>query len=128
MLQPLVDFLRDCAPFSALPPPQLEFLAKRLQSRYYASGQTVAPRGGLCVVRRGRITLHDRSGATLGTGAMMHGECRGVAASDTLCLELDAEGLDALRRQAPAVAAALTENGTQRPSNRADRPQGPHTG
>lgn len=127
MLQSLIEFLRAHRPYSSIPTAQIEFLAKRLQSRYYASGQPVEPGGGLCIVRRGRIALSGGDDAVLDTGATLPGQCRGIAATDTLCLELDADGFDALGQQAPALAQALGTNGRPRQSVRTSRASGSRT-
>ena len=124
MLQSLIVFLRAHRPYSSIPPAQIEFLAKRLQSRYYASGQSVVPDGGLCIVRRGRIELSGDGATVLDAGATLLGQCRGIAATDTLCLELDADGLDALVRQAPALSQALGAAGRRRRATRAGRSSG----
>jgi len=120
MLQPLIEFLCTHPPYSSVPPTQIAFLAKRLQSRYYARGQPVAADGGLCIVRRGRIALSASDATTLEAGATLLGPCQGIAATDTLCLELDADGFDALGRQAPDLARALADTGLPR-----SRPQQP---
>jgi signal-transduction protein with cAMP-binding, CBS, and nucleotidyltransferase domain len=104
MLRPTIEFLKACPPFAALPATQLEFLAKRLQPRFYGRGERIGRQAGLCIVKSGRIALYegDTRECELGPGALFTPERgRATAVADSLCLELDTDGTDSLEALLP---------------------------
>lgn len=91
VLRPLVRFLRLHAPFSAMRATHVEFLAKRLQSRYYPAGASIEAATGLRIVKSGQVRVGEAKRHEVGVGGAFTDDA--VAARDSLCLELDREGM-----------------------------------
>lgn len=113
------DFLHSVAPFNALPPADLEALARQLEAAYYRQGKTVLrsePPAGLAIIRKGAVRLLDDGGRFLekrsegelfGHPAWFHGQrkaYRAEAEEDCLIWHLSQADFDALCEQNAPLA------------------------
>jgi len=118
-LQLATEFLHGVPPFSALPPAELEGVARRLEAAYYRQGRTVLlsePPAGIAVIRKGAVRLVDEQGRFLekrsegelfGQPAWFRGErtaYRAEAEEDSLVWHLDQSDFEALCEQHPLLA------------------------
>lgn len=111
VLRPLVRFLRLHVPFCAMRAPHVEFLAKRLQSRYYPAGARIEAPAGLRIVKSGQVRVLAAQTNELGVGEVFAGNA--IAARDSLCLELDREGVLGLCNRSEAFRSFV--HALQRP-------------
>jgi CBS domain-containing protein len=118
-LQLATDFLYGIPPFSALPPTELEGVARRLEAAYYRQGRTVLrsePPAGLAVIRKGAVRLVDETGRFLekrsegelfGQPAWFRGgrtAYRAETVEDSLVWHLGQADFEALCEQNPLLA------------------------
>jgi CBS domain-containing protein len=121
----VTDFLHAVPPFSALPPAELEAVARRFEAAYYRQGRTVLqsePPAGIAVIRKGAVRLVDGRGRFLekrsegelfGQPAWFRGERRAYRAEaeeDSLVWHLAQSDFDALCEQNPLVADWFSEH------------------
>jgi len=119
-LTPVVDFLKQHAPFDQMSEPHLEYLAKRLRLVFYARGNVIThPDNGqattLYIIKQGRIRGETVEGIEKDGWELVAGECFPVgallarrpvhtvarAAEDTFCFELERDDFDALLQKSP---------------------------
>ncbi len=119
-LTPIVDFLKQHAPFDQMAMAHLEYLAKRLRLVFYAKDSVVTqPSAGqsstLYIIKQGRIRGETEDGDRKNGWELIAGECFPVgallarrpvrtvsrAAEDTFCYELDRADFDALLQKSP---------------------------
>jgi CBS domain-containing protein len=119
-LTPIVDFLRQHAPFNQMAEPHLEYLAKRLRLVFYAQGSVITdPADGQAttfhIIKQGRIRGETAEGEAKNGWELVAGECFPVgallarrpvytlarAAEDTFCYELERNDFDTLLQKSP---------------------------
>lgn len=122
-LAPVLDFLAKHAPFSAMAPSDLEFLASRLSLAFFARGAPIlgpddGPPTRLYIIKQGRVRgerVAGSGGAEEGAWELLPGESFAIgallghrpvrmaqkAAEDTFCFELPREDFDAVRARSP---------------------------
>ena len=120
-LQPMIDFLRNHAPFDQMTLPHLEFLVKRLQPVFFARGEVVTtpeagPADRFFIIKQGRVQgelpgEHSsaqqwelESGECFPIGALLaHRPSHMVtrAAEETICFELPREQFEELLHKSP---------------------------
>ncbi len=119
-LTPIVDFLKQHAPFDQMAEAHLEYLAKRLRLVFYAKDSVITqPSEGqantLYIIKQGRIRGETEEGDRKNGWELIAGECFPVgallarrpvrtvsrAAEDTFCYELDRNDFDALLQKSP---------------------------
>ncbi len=119
-LTPVVDFLKQHAPFDQMAETHLEYLAKRLRLVFYAKDSVITqPSAGqastLYIIKQGRIRGETEEGDRKNGWELIAGECFPVgallarrpvrtvsrAAEDTFCYELDRADFDALLQKSP---------------------------
>ena len=120
LLAPILDFLGRHAPFDHMGGAQLDFLAKRLEPRYFAPGEViVAPEGGPAarfhVIKEGRVRGELAGGGEGEEGAweLVAGECFPIGAllsrrpvhmvqravEETICYTLERKDFELLLAQ-----------------------------
>lgn len=119
-LTPVVDFLKQHAPFDQMAQAHLEYLAKRLRLVFYAKDSVITqPSAGqsstLYIIKQGRIRGETEEGDRKNGWELIAGECFPVgaliarrpvrtvsrAAEDTFCYELDRDDFDTLLQKSP---------------------------
>lgn len=119
-LTPVVDFLKQHAPFDQMAETHLEYLAKRLRLVFYAKDSVITqPSAGqastLYIIKQGRIRGETEEGDRKNGWELIAGECFPVgallarrpvrtvsrAAEDTFCYELDRADFDTLLQKSP---------------------------
>ncbi|MCW8957537.1 MAG: DUF294 nucleotidyltransferase-like domain-containing protein, partial [Gammaproteobacteria bacterium] len=119
-LTPVVDFLRQHAPFDQMAEPHLDYLAKRLRLVFYAAGSIItSPEDGQAtsfhIIKQGRIRGETLEGEQKDGYELIAGECFPVgallarrpvhtvsrAAEDTFCFELERDDFDTLLQKSP---------------------------
>jgi len=119
-LTPIIEFLRQHAPFDHMAQAHLEYMAKRLRLVFYAKGELIAtPEQGqastLYIIKQGRVRADGADGQEGAGWELINGECfpvgallarrpvqtRSRAAEDTFCLELERNDFDALLQKSP---------------------------
>lgn len=119
-LTPIVDFLRQHAPFDQMAEPHLEYLAKRLRLVFYAKGSVItSPEDGQAssfhIIKQGRIRGETLEGEAKDGWELIAGECFPVgallarrpvhtvsrAAEDTFCFELERDDFDVVLQKSP---------------------------
>ena len=120
LLAPILDFLGRHAPFDHMGGAQLDFLAKRLEPRYFAPGEViVAPANGPAarfhIIKEGRVRgeLADGGEGEEGAWELVAGECFPIGAllsrrpvhmvqravEETICYTLERKDFDLLLAQ-----------------------------
>ncbi len=122
-IAPVIDFLRQHAPFDQMAPAHLEYLAKRLSLGFYARGEIITgPDTGTAdrfyIIKQGRVRGETEPGEDAeGESAweLVTGECfpigallsrrpartRTRASEDTFCFELDRDSFEQLLVKSP---------------------------
>lgn len=119
-LTPIIEFLRQHAPFDQMAQAHLEYLAKRLHLAFYAKGELITtPEQGqaatLHIIKQGRVRADGEQGHAVEGWELVAGECfpvgallarrpvqtRSRAVEDTFCLELARHDFDELLQQSP---------------------------
>lgn len=119
-LTPIIDFLRQHAPFDQMSEPHLDYLAKRLRLVFYARGNVITnPADGQAttfhIIKQGRIRGETPDGEQKEGWELVAGECFPVgallarrpvhtlarAAEDTFCFELERNDFDDLLQKSP---------------------------
>ncbi len=119
-LTPVVDFLKQHAPFDQMAEAHLDYLAKRLRLVFYAKDTVITQPGDgqantLYIIKQGRIRGETEDGDRKNGWELIVGECFPVgallarrpvrtvsrAAEDTFCYELDRDGFDNLLQKSP---------------------------
>ncbi len=119
-LTPIIDFLRQHAPFDQMNEAHLEYLAKRLRLVFCAEGEAItSPEQGQAntfyIIKQGRVRAETERGRADSGWELVAGECFPIgallarrpvktvsrAAEDTFCFELDREDFDYLLQKSP---------------------------
>lgn len=119
-LTPVLEFLKQHAPFDQMAEAHLEYLAKRLLLVFFAKGSVVtSPESGqansLFIIKQGRIRGEATEEGEEGSWELVPGECFPIgallanrpvqtvarAAEDTFCFELERADFDQLIKKSP---------------------------
>lgn len=119
-LTPIIDFLKQHAPFERMAEPHIEYLAKRLRLVFYPRGTIITrPEDGQAstfhIIKQGRIRGESPEGEQQDSWELLAGECFPVgallahrpvqtvarAAEDTFCFELERDDFDAVLKKSP---------------------------
>jgi len=119
-LTPIVDFLRQHAPFDQMTAAHLEYLAMRLRLVFYAKGTVItSPQDGQAntfyIIKQGLIRGETEEGERKEGWELIAGECFPIgallarrpvstlsrAAEDTFCFELDRDDFNMLLQKSP---------------------------
>ena len=119
-LAPVLEFLKQHAPFDQMTEAHLEYLAKRLLLVFFAKGSVVTtPESGqatsLFIIKQGRVRGEASEGREDSGWELVPGECFPIgallahrpvqtvarAAEDTFCFELKREDFDQLIKKSP---------------------------